>query len=472
MTVSINSNRQPETTSDRDLSYRPRTDYGNAERLVARHGHDLRYCPPLKSWFVWDGRRWQVDDSGEVMRRAKATIRAIAHEAQAADDDDDGNRADALRTWKKTSEAETRLKAMTSLASSERGMVIQPDDLDRNRMVFNVENGTLDLATGELRPHRRDDLLTLLAPVTFDPDATAPLWENFLSTVMGGHAELIDYLQRLVGYSMTGDIGEQMMPVLYGTGSNGKSTFITALLDLFGEYGQQAEGSTFLTSRGDRVRNDLAALRGSRFVSAVEVKAGSMFDETTVKQLTGGDRIRARFLYKEYFEYDPTFKVWLAVNHKPEIAHQDHAIWRRIRVIPFEVRIDEESKDKRLNEKLRAEMSGILNWALAGCLEWQRNGLQTPADVELETAVYQDEMDDLAEFFEQVCIIDTTAVCTKDDLYQAYSIWALQQGDRFPMKKKKLGMTLKERGYRDGKHGGDRAWFGIGLKEHAARLAF
>lgn len=467
-----NSTKLVETSVDRRLSSTPRTDLGNAERLVARFGDDIRYCPLLKSWFVWDGQRWTLDETGQVHRLAKQTARDILGESAIAREHGEDSTASELAKHARRSESEARLKSMVSLATTEKSVVITSDMLDKDPFLFNVENGTIDLRTGELREHRRGDLLTKLAPVEFDPKARAPRWEQFLATVLSEDEELVSYLQRTVGYSLTGDIREQVIFLPYGTGNNGKSTFLKAIQDLLGDYAQQADAASFLANKGHGIPNDIAAMRGSRMVSAVEVRAGSMFDEATVKQITGGDRIKARFLYKEYFEFDPTFKIWLAVNHKPEISHQDHAIWRRIRVIPFSVSIPEAQKDKKLSAKLREELSGILNWALEGCAVWLKNGLATPLTVELETETYREDMDDLGEFFEQFCV-ERSGCCTKNSLYTRYASWAELQGPDKPMSKKRFGMTMKERGYKGARDkAGTRIWLGIDLKQEFQHTDF
>jgi putative DNA primase/helicase len=442
------------------------TDLGNARLLVARHGQNLRYVPHWGKWLVWDERRWAVDETRAVERRAKETVLAM-HEVWSHVEDDDKRRKllqHALR-----SQAEARLKAMVELAKSESGIPIMPDNLDEDPWLLNVQNGTLDLRTGELRPHRREDLMTKLAPVAYEAQAAAPTWEVFLHRIFGGDAALIRFVQKAVGYSLTGSIQEQCLFILYGTGANGKSTFLNAVSTMLWEYSSHTPTETLLITRSDGVRNDLARLQGARFVTAVEAEGGRRLAEAQVKQLTGGDKITARYLYQEHFEFYPTFKLWLAVNHKPTIQGTDLAIWRRIRLIPFTVTIPEPERDKRLGEKLLAELPGILRWAVEGGLAWQQEGLEPPQAVTGATGEYRAEMDVIAAFIRERCETGATQVTRAGALYAAYCEWCAEVGET-PVNQKRFGEELKQHGFTGGKHQGDRCWRGIGLRDSGSRL--
>ncbi len=441
------------------------TDLGNSRRLVRQHSQDLRYCYPWDKWLIWDGRRWDCDSTGDVVRRAKQTVAAMYREASEVEDFQERQKlvAHALR-----SESDSKLRAMIRLAESEPGIPVMPEQFDADPWLFNVENGTLNLQTGELRPHSRADLITKIAPVRYDPDAQCPLWLGFLERIMGGNEALVGYLQRVVGYSLTADIREQCLFMLYGTGANGKSTFLETLKSLFGDYGQQAEFSTFLHSNDDRVRNDVAGLMGRRFVSAIEADVGRRLAETLVKQLTGGDTVKARFLFKEFFEFVPTFKVFLAANVKPTIRGQDYAIWRRIRLIPFEVTIPKKEQDRTLPGKLRNELPGILAWAVQGCLAWQRNGLDEPNEVLYATDKYQKDMDILADFIEGRCFVESTAQATSKALYDAYTQWCSENAEE-PLSSRVFGMKLKEKGFDQTRSARFRGWVGIGLDDGSTR---
>ncbi|MBW3638189.1 MAG: DNA primase, partial [Armatimonadetes bacterium] len=351
---------------------------------------------------------------------------------------------------------------------------IEVEQLDTHPFLFNVKNGTLDLLTGELLPHNPEHFLTKCLDIEFDPDAECPRWKEFLSSIMGGSENLVSYLQRAVGYSLTGDVREQIMFLLHGNGANGKSTFLDTVADLLGEYAQTAPTEMLMAKRGDKgVPNDIARLRGSRFVTAVETEEGRRLSEVLVKQLTGGDKITARFLNQEFFEFTPSHKIFLATNHLPKVKGTDHAIWRRLPLIPFKQTFWNPDKgeegppelrmDKTLPAKLREELPGILTWALTGCLNWKRDGLGWPPEVRAATDAYQSDQDSLASFLDECCTIGDTFVVAMADLYAAYCRWADDAGER-ASSKKELGKRLEERGFRPDTGSGHKAIRrGIGL---------
>jgi putative DNA primase/helicase len=435
-----------------------RTDYGNAERLVAQHGQDLKYCHPWRHWFCWDGQRWRPDDTGGPARAAKLTVRSIYDEAASGRDEDERK---AIAGWACKSEAAGRITAMLSLASSEADVVVLPEELDIDPWALNVENGTVDLHTGDLQPHDREDLITKIAGCRYDPKAEAPTWTKFLERVMDGNQELIAFLQRAVGYSLTGTTGEECLFIPYGTGANGKSKFLGAIHALLGGYAQQLPRETLTTrQRNGNIPNDLAALQGIRFTTAIETRQGQRLDEELVKQLTGGDKIRARFLHAEFFEFRPAAKIWLATNHKPKITGTDDGIWRRIRLVPFEVTIPEDERDHDLAAKLEAELPGILAWAVEGCLAWQQHGLKPPTAVASATDTYRQEEDLFGDFVEQCCVTGDGCYGYAKDLHAAFVEFT---GDR--ISQKAFSGILRERGYDTTRvgHGGSRAWLGIAL---------
>ncbi len=438
------------------------TDMGNAERLQRRHGRDLRYCKLWNSWLVWDGQRWSKDDAGHVVRLAKETVRAIYVEAAQAGDDEVRK---AIAKHALRSEGEARVRAAISLAESEPGIPTTPDQLDQHRWLLNCRNGTLDLRTGELRPHDRDDLLTQLSPVAFDPDATCPTFMAFLDRIMAGNAGLIRFLQRAVGYSLTGDTSERVLMILHGEGRNGKSTLLEVVRGILGGYAVRTPTETLLAKRDSTIPNDIAKLKGARFVSASESDEGRRLDEAKIKDLTGGDTISARFMRGEWFDFLPEFKLWLGTNHKPVIRGTDRAIWDRIRLVPFAVRIPDEEQDKQLRVKLLAEAPGILAWAVRGSLDWQRDGLGEPQEVKTATAGYRAEMDVLGAFLEDCCIIAPNAQCPAKDLYASYQTWCEETGEK-ALTQKAVGQRLGERGFESGRLAGGqrtRVWKGISL---------
>ena len=453
--ISLNGNGVAQPTPEYNL-----TDLGNTRRLIHRHGRNLRYCWLWRKWLVWDGKRWVKDDTGEVYRLAKDTVASIYEEAAAALDDEDRK---ALAKHAMRSEAGARIKEMVDLARSD--VPVMPDELDASPDLLNTERGTIELRTGELREHRRQDLITKLAPVEYRPDATAGAWDAFLERVLPGE-ELRGFVQRASGYSATGDTSEQCMFINHGGGANGKSTFQEAIAAALGDYAMRAPTEMLLTKRSGGIPNDIARLKGSRFVASSETEEGRRLAESLIKDLTGQDTVTARFLWAELFEFTPTHKLWLSTNHKPEIRGTDNAIWRRIRLIPWTVTIPPAEQDKQLSTRLRGELPGILAWIVRGCLEWRREGLRAPDEVRRATGAYRAEMDVLAGFLAECCELDTGHWEYAKDLYECYKRWCDENGER-PEPQRKFGGRLGERGFhRD--RGGSRGagiWRGVRLTE-------
>lgn len=447
------------------------TDYGNAERLVDRHGLDLRYCEKLGGWYVWDGSRWMLDETGEIIRRAKETVRRIRKEALSiqAITEEQEKLKEALIKHAKTSESRNRINNMIDLAKSEPGIPAFHSQFDASPWLLTVKNGTINLKTGQLQPHRREDLITKMAPVEYDPRAACPRWMAFLDEIMAGDKELIEFLQKAVGYSLTGSTSEQVMFFLYGGGANGKSTFLNIIQDMMGDYSQQAPASLLMAKANDGVPNDIARLKGARFVATIETEDGKRMAEALVKQVTGGDTITARFLRQEFFEFKPECKVFLCSNHKPIINGTDYAIWRRIHLIPFEVQIPPEKRDKQLPEKLREELPGILRWAVEGCLKWQQEGLKPPAKVVAATEEYKEEMDSLGAFIVDCCVKHWSAKVSPTSLYNSYREWCEENGER-AMNQRMFNKRLKERGFNQARTGQGRYWSGIGLIDNYPNL--
>jgi putative DNA primase/helicase len=449
-----------------DEGFHP-TDLGNSERFTARHGQDVRFCYQWGKWLVWTGARWERDESGKVERLAKETVRGIYLEAH--EQDDEGARK-ALARHAERSEAERRIRAMLELAKSE--VPISPEELDRDPWKLNTLNGTVDLVgSGDLMDHRREDFITKLAPVEYDPEAPAPAWDAFLERVLPSE-ELRSFVQRAVGYSLTGATSEQCMFINHGTGANGKSTFQEAVSVALGDYAMRAPTEMLLAKRAGAIPNDIARLKGSRYVTASETEEGRRLAESLVKDLTGQDTITARFMRAEFFDFKPTHKLWLSTNHKPEIRGTDTAIWRRIRLIPWSVTIPPEEQEKRLPATLSRELAGILAWAVRGCLQWQREGLRAPDEVRQATNEYRREMDVLAGFLSDCCEIGDEHWDYAKDLYASYKRWCDESGERSEAQRK-FGGRLSERGFTRGRGGarGGHIWRGVRLtEEEKARI--
>jgi len=421
------------------------TDLGNAQRLVRKHGDSIRYCASI-GWLVWDGRRMRIDDIGGIDRCAQKTAMSIHVEATRSGLSKSQRKK--LNDWAFMSESVGRLSAMTRVAQPM--VTVEPDDLDRDPFLLNVENGTLHLATGELRPADQADLITKTAPVTYDPAATCPTWERFLHRIMDGNETLVRFLQRVVGYSLTGSVAEECCFVLFGHGRNGKSTFIETIASMLGpDFARKLPSELLLDAAKPNSGGptpELARLKGARFAFASEVEEGRRLKEAFLKETTGRDTITARYMHSNPFEFMPSHKLFYAVNHKPKIQGTDEGIWARIHLVPFTVFIPPEERDPHLRDKLRAELSGILNWALAGCLEWQRARLQPPDEVQAATQEYRQESDNVNEFLVECCDVGTQFQVTVKTLYTAYVRWCEQNSYR-AMGKRTMNDYLTDRGF-------------------------
>jgi putative DNA primase/helicase len=443
----------------------PYSDSGNAERIVTRHGQDVRYCHPQKTWYLYDGARWCSDRGGRMMHIAKCIARTLYEEAAEIGDDDERK---ACAQFARKCESTERKKAALVSTQSEPGIPVAPEQFDADPFLLNCVNGTVDLRTGELRPHRRADLMTRLCPVQYDPAARSPLWDRFMEEATGGNREVGQFLQRAVGYSLTGATAEEVLFFVHGPGGSGKSTFLEAIKAVLGEYGKSADFETFITRRdAGAIRNDVAELTGRRFVVSIEVDEGKKLAEGLVKLLTGGDTVRARFLYQEAFDYVPQFKLWLAANHAPKVRHDDSAMWRRILRIPFDQVIPKEKRDPSLKARLKdVHESGpaILAWAVEGCLRWQEERLQVPEVVSDATEQYRLDMDPLKDFVSDCCVLHPAAWAPAAQLRQAYEEYCKQSGQKRLLSPREFADGLRSRGCtRDRRHAG-HGWLGVGLR--------
>jgi putative DNA primase/helicase len=439
----------------------PLTELGDAQRLVARHGPDLHYVPQWGKWVIWAETHW-VADVGQVERWAKETVLAIAEAARQLGDDD---RRQKLVKHAHRAQSERHLRAMITLAKSEPGVTVLAEQLDADPWLLNVQNGTLDLRTGQLRQHCREDLMTKMTPIAFDPQARAPRWRAFLRRIFAEKADLLRYVQLAVGYTLSGSAREQCFFILQGSGANGKSKFLQVISAMLGDYARHTPTQTLLATNADHVRSDLARLQGARLVTASEAEQQKHLADALIKQLTGEDTIVARYLYQEYIEFQPTFKIWLAANDRPKARGDDAALWRRVQLIPFAVTIPPAEQDKNLTDKLLLELPGILAWAVEGCLAWQQapGGLIPPAEVVQATEDYRAEMDAIGRFIRDRCTTGTDLRVTPHDLYASYAEWCQSEGES-PVSAKVLGEEMSRRGYPGTKRGGVRYRSGLALR--------
>lgn len=444
------------------------TDLGNARRMVWDHGQNIRYVPVWKKWLFWNGTYWETDETGEIERRAKKTVLRIPLEARSwieqlsftANGEERtkfGDRIKQVLSWSKKSESRDRIRAMIDLTQTEDGIPTLPDRLDSDPYLLGVKNGVIDLRTGNLRKARREDYITKTADVVYDPNARFPVFQSFLQRIQPD-PEIRKFLQRWFGYSLTGNTGEHCLVIFYGTGRNGKSTVVDTMLNILGGWARQADFRTFSLKEGDGARNDLARLFRTRMVAATEGQDNTRLDEAVIKALTGGDRITARFLYSEFFEYSPTFKLILSTNHRPQIRGTDEGIWSRIRLVPFAVTIPEAERDKNLKDKLIAESSGILNWLIAGCLDWKRYGLEIPESVKAATGEYRESQDLVGRWIVERCRIQPREKTFLKTLYEDFCSWTEGEGiERTPVKRK-FSESLVEKGFEKIRVGNDRSW--------------
>jgi putative DNA primase/helicase len=448
------------------------TELGLAVRFVAQQGSNLRFCHRWSAWLHWDGRRWARDETGKVGRRIKATVRAIwQEEVESAADKEEGA---ALRKFALRCESEHTIRAALKLAESEATVAAAHDVFDKDQWAFNCLNGTLDLRTGELRPHRPDDMITMLAPVAYDPEARLDLWDSFLTTATNGDADLAGFLARAVGYSLTGSTVEEVLFFVYGPAASGKSTFLESVKATMGDYAATLDFASLLVSGGGNKgpRNDIARLQGRRLVGSIEVSEGRRLAEGLVKVLTGGDTVTARFLYAEDFEFQPAFKLWLAANDRPRVRSNDTALWRRILTVPFDHSIPKPGRDPAVKATLRDPKragAAILAWAVRGCLAWQHEHLGIPPAVERATDAYRESADPVADFLEDACQVGPLWTVGKGELRGVYESWCKANGFK-PLSGRQFPAALAAHGIADAWEHERRVWRGIALRperEHA-----
>lgn len=423
---------------DRAWKYAPGynlTDLGNRDRLVAQHGDDIRYLVG-GGWHVWSGRRYEADDKRRVVVMMGDVARGIYAEAAAADDAD---RRKALAGWAKASESRNKIESAVALAESHPAVIDRLCDYDTNPNLIGLRNGVYDLQRDEFRDASRDDRITKQMHVEYDSHATCPRWEQFQCEIHAEDAAMVAFKQRLWGYAISGDTSEQKFFVPFGDGANGKGTEQETLAELFGDYAIAIEPDVLARKQHtnqNAASSDIAELRGARLIYTSELEDGHQLAEKLIKRLTGQDTIRARFMYRERFEFKPVGKIFIATNYRPEIRGTDHAIWRRVCLIPYTQRFDDERKDPTLRAKLLAERAGIFNWLVAGHRAWRAQGLSPPDAVSGAGEDYRVEQDRVGNFLRECCKVDDKG-CGRasrvraSHLYALYASWSRVGGVRW-----------------------------------------
>jgi len=409
------------------------TDEALALRYAELHAGDLRYVATWARWLHWNGTHWRLDDTLQAFDFAREVCRetaaALAH-----------NKAKLAAV---IASAKT-VAAIERLAKADRRLAATSDQWDADPWLLNTPGGALDLKTGKIRPHDPNDHCT--KSTTVSPIGDCPTWLAFLARVTGGDIDLQAFLQRMLGYALTGDTTAHALFFLFGHGANGKSVAIDTVGGIMGDYHRTAPIETFTASTTERHPTELAALRGARLVTAVETEEGRRWAESKIKTLTGGDKIAARFMRQDFFEFTPQFKLLIAGNHKPGLRSVDEAIRRRFNLVPFNVTIPTEERDPNLREKLKVEWPGILRWLVEGCLAWQRDGLSPPAAVLDATTAYLDAEDALSVWVGERCIRDATAWTSSTDLFASWKAWADSAGE-FVGSAKRFAQNLETRGF-------------------------
>ncbi len=419
-------------------------DTGNADRFTDNYKDVIRYSYTRKNWYYYDGKLWQLDDRGTVKNLVDETLEKMKREPvfvsdEVAEEDAKKNLQKHIK-YSRGSNGKTNM-----LKESQHLLPITPSEFDKDKLLINVQNGYIDLKNGILNPHDREKFFTRISNVEFTDKSQCDQWEDFLKQIFNNDIELIEYMQKAVGYSLSGSTEEQMMFILYGNGRNGKSVFLDIITEMLGTYATNIQPQSIMVKQqSNNASPDIAKLDGARLVTTTEPNDGMRFDEGLVKQLTGGDKVTARYLHENEFEYDPQFKLWMATNHKPIIRGTDDGIWRRMAIIPFTVQIPEHKVDRNLKYKLRGEMTAILNWAVEGFLKWQREGLKEPSIIKEQRQTYRTEMDSIEAFIEECCDLESNYKVKGSEIFQKYDEWA-RDNNQYRMTNTKFGREMSKK---------------------------
>ena len=437
------------------------TDITNRDYFLKAFGDKIRFCLMWNKFLLWNGTCWEIDKKGKVEEDCVDFVHHMYRGLRVIND------LQLQKDFEKhliKSESFRRIQALVGLLKMSKDIKVSDDELDTDNYLFNVNGITLNLKNGKGFPPEPKNLITKKSKFVYDKEAKCPTWDLFLMQIFNQDKDLIRFVQKAMGYSLSGDVTEQCLFILWGTGANGKSTFLNVLQELFGDYACTTGTETFMKKTSEQ-SNDLARLKGIRLVTTTEVEQGKSLSESLIKQITGGDEITARFLYGEYFSFKPTFKIFMATNHKPKIRGADNGIWRRIKMIPFTVTIPPEQRDKTLTEKLITENSGILNWLIQGYAMWRKEGLNEPNAIREANEEYRMDMDAVGTFVNDCFDIDATLRWRLPNqmLYQTYIKWCNVNNERV-MSQKWLTMRMSEKGFKRMVSNNGRIWLGLARK--------
>ncbi|STX19330.1 phage/plasmid primase, P4 family [Levilactobacillus brevis] len=421
-------------------------DTGNTDRFMDQYGDLMKYSFIDKNWMIYNGSYWEIDETGQVHSLADQVIDSMKHEKLVVPPDSDLTEEKAMKAFQKHIKHSRSNSGKKALIDEIKHRVpVLHGEFDSDKTLLNVANGYVDLTSGLLHEHDITKMFSRQTRTEYTDTIDAPEWQQFLDQIFNKDQELIDYVQKAVGYSLTGSTKEQVMFILYGNGRNGKSIFIDTIADALGNYARSMQADSIMVKQNKSAANsDIARLEGARLVTSSEPNDGLRLDEGLVKQLTGGDTVTARYLYGKEFEFKPEFKLWLATNHKPIIRGTDDGIWRRLMLIPFAVKIPDNRVDKDLKYKLQREEVGILNWAVEGALKWQREGLKAPESVRQASRDYRNEMDVTSEFLEECCTLSEHETVRAAELYRRYKNWA-GDNSQYLMNSTKFGKEMMKK---------------------------
>lgn len=428
---------------DKEYPIRSYDDTGNADRFIDRYGHLYKHSYITNKFYIYDGQKWKVDDRGAIRKLIDEMIENIKNEKVLHSEDvtEEEARETFQKYYKKTRGTQSKKNIMNELMHRK---TVTPDEFDKDDMLLNVANGYIDLTSRELYKHDINKMFSQIANTDYSEKMQPAVWLDFLNDIFAGDKTVIRYIQKALGYSLTGSTREQVMFILFGKGRNGKSIFVETIAEILGDYSNNMQAKSLMVKKNDNVNTDIARLSKARFVTSSEPNEGFRFDEGLIKQITGGDKVTARFLYAEEFEYTPKFKIWVSTNHKPIIRGTDDGIWRRLVLIPFDVQIPEEKVDKDLKYKLLREAPAILNWMAEGAYMWMREGLELPEKLKDAGQTYRTEMDVVEQFIQEKCKRAEDVRETGKALYEEYKKWA-DENNEYKMDKNKFGKKLKEK---------------------------